>query len=133
MYQVLPVDIRKAAYGVAIPEGTAADEQIAALIAKAEVRLNAALPLLASAYEAQTIDAQLVKGVVEDMVIRVVKNPMAYRSLGLDDFQAVIDSSTSSGLLYVSDDERALLSPTPRRAGVRSVRLGVHGWRLPGV
>jgi hypothetical protein len=64
------------------------------------------------------------------MVLRVVRNPKALRSIGLDDFQAVVDNSTTTGLLYVSDDELALLAPTKRRR-VGSIRIGVPAWRTP--
>lgn len=131
MYGVIPQTIRDAAYGIDIPAGGAVDAQLTHLIAKAEIRLNAAIPTLAARFEAETVAAELVGGVVEDMVLRVVKNPQSLRSFGIDDFTTVIDSSVSTGLLYVSGSELALLSPGAGRASVGSIRLGVPSWRLP--
>ena len=132
MYQVIPDDIRKAAYGVPIPEGAAVDQQIAALIAKAELRLNAAVPTLAARLESGAVALGRIQGVVQDMVVRVVKNPLSYRSLGQDDFQATIDSSASTGLLYVSDAEVALLVPSAS-SRVGSIRLGMPVLGVPRV
>lgn len=132
MYAV-PKDIRDAAFGIEIPTGDAVDLQLDALIAKAEGRLAVALPLLATHVADGKVDALTVRGVVEDMVLRVVKNPRSLRALGIDDFQATIDNSVSMGTLYVSDAERALLTPVmPRARGVRSIRMGVPSWRTPG-
>lgn len=128
---VTPAAIREAAYGLTIPEGATVDAQIQALIDKASSRLRAKVPSLCQRLDAATIDLEVVQGVVEDMVLRVVRNPKALRSLGLDDFQAVIDNSTSTGLLYASADELALLRPrTTSRIG--TVRLGIPSWRVPG-
>lgn len=131
MYGVTPQAIRDAAYGIDIPAGDVVDLQLAALIAKAEVRLNAKIPTLAGRFESGAVSAQLVGGVVEDMVLRVAKNPQALRSFGIDDFQATIDNAVSSGLLYVSADELAMLSPGSGRPSVGSIMLGVPPWRAP--
>lgn len=133
MYAVTPQDIRDAAYGIEIPAGGPVDTQIAYLIAKAETRLNAVVPSLAARFEAGTAAPAVIHGVVEDMVLRVVKNPQALRSFGIDDFTAVIDNSVSTGLLYVAADEESLLSPGSGRSSVGSIRLGVSSWRLPHV
>lgn len=125
MYEVTPQDIRDAAFGIEFPPG-ATDEQIQRLIDKAETRLNAKVPTLPARWEAGTVESEVVRGVIEDMVLRVVKNPRALRSLGIDDFQATVDNSTSTGLLYVSAEELALLSPRGRLR-VGTIRLGT--WR----
>lgn len=133
MYEVTAEDIRGAAYGIDIPAGVGVDLQLDRLVAKAEVRLAGLIPTLAARYAAGTIEADLVRGIVEDMVIRVVSNPKALRSIGLDDFNATIDSAVSSGRLYVTADEVALLSPRrPAGGRVGSIRIGVPAWRLPG-
>lgn len=131
MYDVTTQSIRDAAYGVDIPAGETVDTQLDRLIAKAETRLNAAIPTLAARFESGEIDADVVVGVVEDMVLRVVKNPQALRSFGIDDFQATLDNAVSTGLLYVTDDELRLLSPGSGRATVGSIRLGVPLSRVP--
>lgn len=131
MYGVTPQAIRDAAYGIDVPAGDVVDQQLVALIEKAEVRLNARIPTLAGRFEADEVSVRLVGGVVEDMVLRVVKNPQALRSFGIDDFQATIDNAVSSGLLYVSADELAMLSPGSGRPSVGSIKLGVPAWRMP--
>lgn len=129
-FGVTPDMIREAAYGLTIPAGDAADAQIQALIDKAATRLASRLPSLQRRIDAGTLDIEVVQGVVEDMVLRVMRNPRALRSIGLDDFQETVDTSTSTGLLYVSADELALLRPARTRR-VGSIRLGVPAWRLP--
>lgn len=129
-FGVTPDMIREAAYGLTIPEGDTADTQIQALIDKATNRLASRLPSLQRRIDAGTLDIEVVRGVIEDMVLRVIRNPKARRSIGLDDFQETIDTSTSTGLLYVSADEIALLKPASTRR-VGSIRLGVPAWRLP--
>lgn len=132
-YDVTPDDIRNVAYGIDIPTGATVDAQIAVLIAKATTRIDEAVPSLAARVVAETTSRAVVQDVIEDMVLRVVKNPKSLRSLGLDDFQATIDQAVSSGMLYLSDDERARLLPhgrTTQRLG--SIRIGVPAWRWPG-
>lgn len=129
-FGVTPDAIREAAYGLNIPEGSDADIQLMALIDKAGTRLASRMPSIQRRLDAGTLDPEVVQGVVEDMVLRVIRNPTARRSIGLDDFQETIDTSTSTGLLYVSEDELALLRP-PSRRRVGSIRLGVPAWRLP--
>jgi hypothetical protein len=131
-YGVTPKDIRDAAYGLKIPEGDTVDLQIQKLIDKAADRLDSRVPSLHLRVTNGTLKASVVQGVIEDMVLRVLRNPKAFRSLGIDDFQTVIDNSTSTGLLYVSGDDLSLLRPRTR-SKFGSIRLGVPGWRQPGV
>jgi len=131
-YGVTPEDIRAAAYGLTIPAGDAVDEQLQKLIDKAASRLDRRVPSLMQRVTNDTLKLSVVQGVIEDMVLRVIRNPKAFRSLGLDDFQTVIDNSTSTGLLYVSEDELVLLAPsTGSKFG--SIRLAVPLERQPGV
>lgn len=128
---VTPADIREAAYGLEIPAGAEVDAQIQALIDKASLRLQQAVPTLCQRIEAGTLNVEVARGVVEDMVLRVIRNPKAFRSLGLDDFQATVDNSTSTGMLYVSAEELALLAPRSK-SRIGSIRIGVPAWRVPG-
>lgn len=130
-YGVTPTSLRTAAFGVDIPDGATVDLQLDALIAKAEQRVAVKIPSLAARVESGEVAEATVQGVIEDVVLRVVKNPRSLRTLGLDDFQATIDSSVSTGMLYLSGDEIALLSP-PVRTRVGSIGLVIPGWRLPG-
>jgi hypothetical protein len=131
-YNVTAADIRAAAYGVDIPAGSATDAQLTVLITKATTRIDEAVPSLAARVTAGTVAVAVVQDVIEDMVLRVVKNPKSLRSLGLDDFQATIDQAVSTGMLYLSDDERSRLLPHGRaNQRVGTIRLGTAPWRWP--
>lgn len=131
--EVTPADVRVAAYGLTIPVGTEIDNAIGRVIAKAQDRVEAAFPTIGDRVAAGTIPADRVKGVIEDMVIRVLRNPNAYRQVSIDDYSRMIDTAVSSGALYISPEERTLLTPKRRRPAVRSLRLGVPAWRQPRV
>jgi len=132
-YGVTAADLRAAAYGVDIPAGAAIDAQITVLITKATTRIDDAVPSLAARVLDGSVVEAVVQDVIEDMVLRVVKNPKSLRSLGLDDFQATIDQAVSTGMLYLSDDERARLLPHGRaNLQVGTIRLGLAPWRWPG-
>jgi hypothetical protein len=131
MYGVTPQGIRDAAFGIDIPAGDVVDGQLTRLIEKAETRLNAVIPTLAGRYESGAVTEALIGGVVEDMVLRVARNPQALRSFGIDDFQAVLDNSVSTGLLRVDPSEFDLLAPGSGRPRVGSIILGVPSWRMP--
>lgn len=130
-YGVTAASLRQVAFGVDIPEGALVDIQLGHLIDKAEQRIAVKVPSLAARVAAGEVDQATVKGVVEDMVLRVAKNPMSLRTLGLDDFQATIDSAVSTGLIYLTADELSLLSPRVR-SKVASLRLVIPPWRVPG-
>jgi hypothetical protein len=116
-----------AAYGITLT--TAQVEGLPTLITKAQT-------LLPAATEQWVTDGRLtealVSSVVEDMVVRVMRNPRAYRQVSIDDFSGTIDQAISSGLLYLSDDELARLTPaTPRGHRLGTIRIGVLSHRLP--
>lgn len=50
-------------------------------------------------------------GVCCAMVLRVVTNPVGKRQEQVDDYSYTVDSSRSTGNLYLSDEERDLLDP----------------------
>lgn len=129
---VTPNDIRNAAYGAKIPSGSVVDEQIQLLIGKAVRELLSVVPLtkIQNRIDSSRITLNDVKDVIENMVVRVAKNPSGYRQFGIDDFQATIDSAISTGQLYVSDDERRrLVGPRARNFG--SIKVAVPNWRMP--
>lgn len=128
---VMPSHIREAAYGLAIPEGSQVDAAIERLIEKATDRVYAAFPNLDDWISTGTLTAARVQGVIEDMVIRVLRNPNAYRQVSIDDYARMIDTALSTGALYLSPEERALLTPRRKRSAIGSVRLAVPSWRLP--
>lgn len=127
------IDVRLGAINLSVPDGS--DEAIDHLINRAVALLVLQVPTVPARVDAGTLNQAVVEGVVEDMVLRVLRNPQALRQLSIDDFSATIDSAASTGSLYVSKDELALLSPGKRggRGSIGSVRVGIPEWRLPRV
>jgi hypothetical protein len=133
VYEVTAATIRDQAFGVPIDAGAAIDAQLLVQVTKAEALLNWKVPTLEARVTAGTVPLELVQGIVCDMVLRVVKNPMSLRSFGVDDGQVTIDNTVSAGMLYVSDDELGLLEPPPTyvTGAARSVRLNIPAWVCP--
>lgn len=63
--------------------------------------------------------------VLTSMVIRVMRNPDGLLEESIDDYKYRRDSVVSSGLLHVTSDE--LADVTPGRRLRRSIRLTVYG------
>lgn len=131
--RVSPTDIREAAFGFTIPDGSGVDDTLAKLIDKAEQRVLSRLPNIQARIDAGLTTRGALAGVVEDMVLRVVRNPDGKKSETIDDYSWTLDPQVSSGMLYLSDEEMLLLVPpvpsTRRRVG--TIRLGVPAWRMP--
>lgn len=123
--------LRAAAFGIDIPAGEAADTAVARLIDKAEARILAQVPSIPGRVEAGTLDADLVGGVVEDMVLRVVSNPRGIRTVSIDDYQETVDKALSSGALYLTPEEVALLAGNVG-GRVGSIKLATPAWWLRG-
>lgn len=87
--------------------------------------LLAQRPTLEADLTAGTIAEANVIRVVCAMVLRVLKNPDGFSSETIDDYTYRRDDSLSGGLLYVTSDELADI--TPGRARNRSIRLVVYG------
>lgn len=130
-YGVTAQNVRDAAFGVTIPAGADVDTQIDKLIGKAEMLLPQ--PCVANRIASGALAAETVKSVIEDMVVRVTKNPKGYRQRSIDDFQVTIDTALSSGALYLDDSERLRLCPPSRAGRVGSIRLSLPSWRAPHV
>lgn len=84
-----------------------------ALLDDAWEELQARIPDLMARRDAGTVSDGLVRRVVTAMVVRVLRNPDAIRQWGVDDATFTRDTLVSSGLLFVSADEVALLSGAP--------------------
>lgn len=92
---------------------TAAEATVAAsLLEDAWQILLARVPLMQSRMDATTLDPALVVAVESAMVLRVLRNPDGKRQESIDDYSWTRDNAVSAGLLYVTDDEAVLLSPT---------------------
>ena len=79
------------------------------------LRIVAKVPDIETRLTAGTLAEDVVKDVMVSMLLRVFKNPDGFRSYGgqIDDGQesVTVDSVLSSGELYVSDAELAMLRP----------------------
>lgn len=65
----------------------------------------------------------VVVGVIADMVLRVMRNPEGKRSETIDDYSYTRDNAVSTGGLYLSDAEAALLNGvSASNAGAFSIR-----------
>lgn len=73
----------------------------------------------------ETVSEGNVVRVICAMVLRVLKNPNGLLQESIDDYTYRRDTLVSGGLLYVTSDE--LADVTPGRARSRSVRLVAHG------
>lgn len=129
-FGILPQDVIDAAYGVTVPSGQ--NPRIARLIVKAEGLILDRIPTLQTRIDAGKTRLASVQSVVEDMVVRVLRNPNSLRQVGIDGDTATIDQAVSSGQLYLSDDEHDRLLTdviTPRRpAPIRSIRQAPPRW-----
>lgn len=95
------------------------------LIVEAAVLLTVSVPGLDGK------DAGIVKLVVSRMVRRVLKNPDGYRvrNESIDDYSdgGTIDSSLSTGELYVSDQELGWLGVKPESTIKRAFEIRLAG------
>ena len=109
-------------------------EQTAKLIAKAEVLVIDYVPNVTSRLSDGRLRQETLNSVIEDMVIRVLRNPQALRTVSVDDGSATLDGAISSGLLYLSDVELDRLRGHAQgvKPKVRSIKLRTpwrrHAW-----
>lgn len=82
---------------------------ITSLIAKAEAIVAAEYPDTQERLDAGSLDEELVRWVVCEMVLRVLRNPGNRRSLQLSDFGESFAGDRVGGL-WLTDDERRVLS-----------------------
>lgn len=98
------------------------------LLDRAEAILLASVPSVDARIDGGSLSVQVVVAVEAAMVERVLRNPEGRRqeSQSIDDYTTswTIDNAVSSGALYVSEAEVALLSPPAGRKLAGSVRLG---------
>lgn len=121
--------IQGAAYGMDIP--SEAEDSVTRLISKAGERLAARVPRLEERVSAGKLSVELVAGVIEDMVIRVVRNPFGYAQEQAGDFMYRIDKAVASGLVEVRAEDVATLRSGSTGTGFGRVRMKIPGWRLP--
>lgn len=94
-----------------------------ALLDDAWAIANVQLPALSGNVSSGAVSSDVVRAVICAMVLRVLRNPDGVRSWSVDDYSQTRDNSVSSGALYLSDAELALLGTAAgyRRRGAFSV------------
>lgn len=86
-------------------------------------------PNLPAQVAAGVVSERTVRFVLCSMVLRVLRNPDGKVQESIDDYRYQRDAAVSSGSLYASVDELAMLAPAAGRARSRSVRLVAYGER----
>ena len=103
---------------------------IPAKSSRAWTRLTAVIPVLDANITAVTVKTETVKDVMVSMIVRVLKNPESVRILSesIDDGSEsrTLDNSISTGEMYVSDFEIAMLTPISMAPtyGIYTIGLG---------
>lgn len=121
-----------AAYGITVPSES--HGRVQALINKAIGLLLDEIPNLEHRVTDGRTKSASAKSVVEDMVVRVLRNPNALRQITINGDSATIDQAVSSGQLYVTEAELARLRKdvsvqASKRAGkLRSIRQALPPW-----
>ena len=96
-----------------------------ALLDDAWAMLTSRRPQLPDNLATGAVNEQNVVRVMCAMVLRVLKNPSGYLEETIDDWTGRRDSLVSSGILHVTPEELADVSPG--RKGARSVRMVANG------
>lgn len=103
---------------------TADERRVAtALLGDAWEEVLARVPTLEQRIADGQVTDGLVRRVITAMVVRVLRNPEALRRWGVDDGTFERDAALSSGLLYLSAEEQALLSGTAATTSAASGAL----------
>lgn len=84
------------------------------------------LPNLEANLTAGTVSTENAVRVVASMVVRILRNPEGKSEESIDDYRYRRDALVSSGMLHVTDDELADLTPGDFRRS-RSVRMVAYG------
>jgi hypothetical protein len=121
--------VREAAYGMEIPQEAAA--AVTRLIDKAGERLAARVPRIPARVADGVLTKALVRGVVEDMVIRVIRNPYGYAQEQAGEFMYRIDRAVASGAVQVTDEDVQTLTGDGGGGSFGRVTMGIPAWRLP--
>lgn len=121
--------VKGAAYGMSIPDE--AEQSIDRLISKAGERLARRVPRLEERVASGKLSRELVAGVIEDMVIRVVRNPFGYAQEQAGDFMYRIDKAIASGLVEATDADVSLLRAPTRGTGFGRISMSLPPWRTP--
>lgn len=112
-------------WGHDIPEERRAYVQ--SQIDAAHVRIRAKLPIDGRVTRGE-VSPETVRVVIEDMVLRVLRNPSGARTQQAGEFSITLDRSLSSGALTLTEEELELLGE-----GDGAYSVGVRDETLPQV
>jgi|SRR5690625_4193010 len=104
-------------------------DQITPLILRAERLVVSRVPRLEERLNAGTLSKDTVRGVVEGMVLRVIRNPQGVQSDSTAGVSTSFWRSSASGVIELLREDLAQLMPTQRRFG--SISVSAPSWRLP--
>lgn len=125
---VTPEDVRELAFGITI-----GDDQLETLkgpILHAERKIRSRRDLQVEQRIAKgTLDVETVRGVVLDMVLRVVKNPWGVQSDGTGSVSTAYFRGAASGAVELLDEDVEVLRP--RKSAFGTMGVQVPGWRIP--
>lgn len=111
---------------------TISDDELPAvtnLILKAENKLIARVPSLPRRVETGAVSKDTVRGVVEDIVLRVIRNPEGADREGVGGVSTSYSRLTGSGVIEILREDLKDLLPKTRNMG--SISVKVPAWRLP--
>lgn len=122
---------------------TAAQEGLTGWLLRAASKMvRARFPLVDTQLAAGRLDPDVVALAVTNMVLRVLRNPGGLKSETVGPFSRTYDTSAAAGLLAITEQEAAMLTPTPAAAetgfvpGTIRLRPGMapppKGWRRRG-
>lgn len=124
------VDDVQAVYEQEIPAG--ARKRVDLLLRKAQARLLARVPSIRARLDAGSLEPVLVRGALEDIVLRVLRNPNGYSMEQAGEFAYRIDRAVASGRIQITDEDVAPLLPPAARRPAGSIRVSVPArQRLP--
>lgn len=103
------------------PLTDAEDSVAGVLLDDAAAILLSKIPSIPERVEAGTLDRVLVERVQAAMVIRVLSNPDGKRQETIDDYSWTRDNAVSTGLLYLAEDELALLAPVTQQGSAFTI------------
>lgn len=120
-------DVRDAAYGLYISDDELA--QLEKLVLRAERLIVSRVPNLEQRIADGRLSVDTVRGVVERMVLRVVRNPDGVQSDSTGGVSTAFWRNSASGVIELLQEDLADLMPPTRRYG--SMRVGLPSWRVP--
>jgi hypothetical protein len=120
-------DIQDAAFGLYFSDQELS--QLPKLIAKAERTVISRIPRVLERIENGQLHVDTVRGVVERMVLRVVRNPEGLQSDSTGGVSSSWWRHSGSGVMELLKEDLQELMPRSRQFG--SMRMSVPSWRLP--